>query len=60
MTSVAGLAFDEAWDRRVEARLGDQPVWLLDLDSLLRNKRAAGRTKDLLDAAELEARREPG
>lgn len=53
LTSVSGLDFDSAFSRRVEADLGGQSVWLIDLEDLKANKRAAGRHKDLDDLEHL-------
>jgi hypothetical protein len=55
LTSVSGLTFDEAWADRVTIRLGGLDVPVIGREALLRNKRAAGRPRDLADIAELEA-----
>lgn len=44
----------DAWSRRIESRFGETTFGVLGRDDLLVNKRAAGRPKDLLDAALLE------
>jgi hypothetical protein len=49
MTSLTGLTFDEALADRVEVELGGLLVPFLGRESLLRNKRATGRDKDLVD-----------
>ncbi len=49
MTGVTGLTFAEAWAGRVEASYAGVRFPLLGRDALLRNKRALGRPKDLLD-----------
>jgi hypothetical protein len=54
LTEISGVTFDEAWASRIEAQLGGRAVAILGRDALLRNKRATGRDKDLLDAAWLE------
>ncbi|MEM1177454.1 MAG: hypothetical protein AAGM22_03855 [Acidobacteriota bacterium] len=54
ITGISGVGFDEAWASRVSGRLGPIPVKIIGRDSLLKNKRAAGRPKDLIDAAEIE------
>jgi hypothetical protein len=54
MTSISGVDFAEAWKGRVRARHGRRVVGFLGRAELIRNKRAAGRTKDLLDIALLE------
>lgn len=54
LTALAGLEFDRAWERRqtgvVEGMLLNFPC----LDDVIRNKRATGRDKDLLDVRALE------
>jgi hypothetical protein len=57
LTQVDGVTFDEAWRGRIEARLGDVTLPFMGLRELVRNKRAAGRPKDLLD---IELLREAG
>lgn len=57
LTSISGVTFDEAWESSVEDVLDGQPVRFLGLEALLRNKRAAGRSKDIADAETIEKRR---
>ena len=59
LTTASGLEFEEAWAASVEGELDGLPVRFPDLSSLLRNKKAAGRPKDLADADELEKRSRP-
>lgn len=54
LTGIAGVSFDEAWAGRVEARFEAGPIPVIGREALIRNKRAAGREKDLLDIAMLE------
>ena len=49
LTGLSGLTFAEAWVRRVTHGLGDSAVPFLDRESLVRNKRATGRLRDLAD-----------
>jgi len=49
LTTVSGVAFDEAWPRRIEVVIEGLPIPVIGREDLLRNKRASGRTKDLLD-----------
>lgn len=58
LSSVDGLTFDEAWNRRTEERLECDdgrriPVAFIGLVDLIANKRAAGRHKDLDDVQHL-------
>ena len=55
MTSIDGVDFLAAWETRVVTPIDDCPVPFLAREDLLRNKRAAGRPKDLLDIELLEA-----
>lgn len=49
LTSISGVSFDEAWTDRVAGSLDDIPVHFIGRESLLKNKRASGRTKDVAD-----------
>jgi len=55
LTSISGVDFDSAWETRVEIIMDEQPVTMIGWDELLRNKRAAGRPKDLADLEKLLA-----
>jgi hypothetical protein len=54
ITSIDGVAFEDAWPARIEARFADQTVPVLSRADLIRNKRTAGRPQDLLDVDWLE------
>lgn len=54
LTSIDGVEFADAWESRLVTRIADCPVPFLAREELLRNKRAAGRPKDLLDIELLE------
>jgi hypothetical protein len=54
LTSISGVSFDEAWTSRVAATVGGQVVHFIGREMFLRNKLAAGRPKDLADAARLK------
>jgi hypothetical protein len=54
LTSVSGLTFEDAWPRRTEVQVGALSVSFIGKDDLVRNKRATGREKDLLDIRLLE------
>ena len=56
LTHVDGLEFEDAWQGRIPSQYGDQDVQVLGRNDLIRNKRAAGRPQDLLDADTLEQR----
>jgi hypothetical protein len=54
MTSITAVTFAEAWSTRLRGKMGSHRVSFLGREALLRNKRASGRAKDLLDVALLE------
>ena len=54
MSAISGVEWDEAWSDRIEGPLGTHRVQFLSRETLLRNKRAAGRPKDLADIDALE------
>lgn len=54
MSAISGVAWDEGWADRVEGPLGSHRVQFLGRETFLRNKRAAGRPKDLADIDALE------
>lgn len=54
LTSITGVAFEEAWEGRVADSFGGVPAAFLGLEELRRNKRAVGRHKDLADLDALE------
>lgn len=49
LTGITGVDFEEAWAGRVVHRLEELDVPFLGREALIRNKRAAGRLKDLGD-----------
>ena len=55
MTSISGVEFDDAWKNRTSFVIEGRHVGVIGRDELLRNKRATGRPKDLIDAAWLES-----
>jgi hypothetical protein len=54
LTSIDGVSFEQAWRSRVRADFVLSPLYVIGRDMLLKNKRAAGRDKDLADVAMLE------
>jgi hypothetical protein len=53
MSAIDGVAWDEVWSGRVEAMFGSRTVGFIGRTEFLKNKRAAGRPKDLADIAAL-------
>lgn len=49
MNAISGVTFDACFDQRVEETIDGLRVCFIDRESLLVNKRAAGRPKDLAD-----------
>jgi hypothetical protein len=49
LTGVSGVAFDPAWSRRLEIRIGDLDGGVIGREDFIANKTAAGRPKDLMD-----------
>lgn len=54
ITDIEGVAFEDAWSRRVSATYGTEHAWFISKQDLLVNKRAVGRDKDFLDLKALE------
>jgi hypothetical protein len=49
ITRVSGVTFDEAWSERAVAELPGLSLPIIGRQALIRNKRASGRPKDLVD-----------
>lgn len=54
LTEISGVSFDEAWAARREIVVSEITVGFLGRTDLIKNKRAAGRDKDLADVKRLE------
>ena len=57
LTEISGVRFADAWPRRSEGVFEGLRFPVIGRQDLLANKRAAGRSKDLLDAELLEKTR---
>ena len=55
LTGIDGVSFRAAWATRVTAEFVPSPLYVIGRSALLKNKRAAGRDKDLLDVAPRDA-----
>lgn len=55
ITSIESVSFEEAWAGRAEGAFGQQRVFYLGRNELIRNKQAAGRPQDELDLQWLRA-----
>jgi hypothetical protein len=60
LTSVSGVGFDEAWEHRLPVTVSGVSFAVIGREELLRNKRATGRPKDLLDADTLDGQQPHG
>lgn len=54
LTEISGVEFDEAWGSRVSVERSGLPLSFIGREALIRNKRASGRDKDLVDVKTLE------
>jgi hypothetical protein len=54
LTGIDGVTFDEAWASRVPGDFHGTELFVIGREALVKNKRAAGRKKDLMDLAVLE------
>lgn len=50
LTQISGVSFEEAWSSRISREVDGRQIAFVGLRELLRNKRAAGRPKDHVDA----------
>lgn len=55
LTSISGVSFEEAVHDALEGKLGPVAVRFIGREAMKRNKLAAGRPKDLVDAGWLDA-----
>jgi hypothetical protein len=54
LTEISGVSFDEVWESRLTADVEGRPIGFIGRAALLKNKRAAGRPQDIVDAARLD------
>ena len=55
LTSIDGVDFEDAWQQKVCGRYGEQVLYFISKEDLIRNKKASGRKKDLDDLNELNS-----
>jgi hypothetical protein len=53
MSSISGIEFTAAWQRRISSSYGSIPVFIIARDDYIANKRASGRPGDLRDVEAL-------
>lgn len=56
LTGISGVTFEEAWPDRLISEIEHLSVAFIGRAALIKNKRAAARPKDLVDAADLESK----
>jgi hypothetical protein len=54
LTSISGVTFDDAWPHQLAVEHDGLRYGVIGKKDLIRNKRAAGRPKDLVDVSNLE------
>ena len=59
LTEISGCNFEDCFAQRLEGKLDGEPVNIISLRDLIKNKRASGRLRDLDDADKLEKGRLP-
>ena len=58
MTSISGVSWGDAWKSREQGAYGGVPVFVSGLSTLLVNKAAAGRPKDVADVEALRHKKD--
>ena len=53
LTSLKGIAFADAWERRTTGQYGDIPAFYISKQDLIDHKRLVGRKQDLADIEKL-------
>jgi hypothetical protein len=54
LTSLTGVATDEAFASKIAAEIDGTPIFVLGKEMLIQNKRAVGRPQDLADLDDLK------
>ncbi|MGI8788560.1 MAG: nucleotidyltransferase [Pyrinomonadaceae bacterium] len=57
LMGLKDLNFDECWERRATAAVGEIEIHFISIDDLILNKQLAGRPQDLRDAENLKLKR---
>jgi predicted nucleotidyltransferase len=60
MNSISGVTFAATYEKRLVEKIAGVAVPFIDLDSLLKNKAASGRLRDLADIEALTKKERPG
>ncbi|MCK5059417.1 MAG: hypothetical protein KAT34_22395 [Candidatus Aminicenantes bacterium] len=54
ITSITGVALKDAWKNKKKGKYGDASCYFISKEDLKKNKKAAGRSKDIADLELLE------
>ena len=54
LTEISGVIFSDAWKRKLSIEMNGCSMSVIGLEDLIKNKRAAGRAKDIADVETLE------
>jgi Nucleotidyl transferase of unknown function (DUF2204) len=54
INAISGVSFKTAWKNRIAGRYGKTDIYYLSKSDLLKNKKASGRPRDILDIDELK------
>lgn len=54
LNNLEGLEFRDVWKNKVMGEYGSEKVYFIGLDDLIKNKKTAGRSSDLMDIELLE------
>jgi hypothetical protein len=58
LTSISGVEFEDAWQRRCPIEVDGLLLFTLSREDMIANKKASGRPKDLADLAWLQSEQE--
>lgn len=58
LNAISGVAFADCYSKRIIEQIDDVPVSFIDIQSLLKNKTASGRAKDLADVEALTKKKQ--
>jgi len=53
LTSITGLDFDKVWAKKVKGNYGEEEVFFIGLEDLIKNKEMTGRKQDAVDVENL-------
>ncbi len=57
LMGLKNLNFNDCWERRAAAMIGNTEVYFISIDDLIKNKQISGRPQDLSDAEILELKK---